>query len=121
MTDRTKCWRGLGAAKRQAISYGVPSELFISDNQELAEFIEEKLHRYIKSLEKTDINIKLLQIVEGNGGAGVLGPFRVGLNFIVFVVFLFAGRSLGRIFPKECRTKPTSSRPTSTETQGQQQ
>ena len=27
------------------------------------------------------------------------------------VVFLFVGRSLGRIFPKECRTKPTSSRP----------
>ena len=83
MMDGTKCWRGLGAAERRAISYGVPSELFISDNQELAEFIEEKLHRYIKSLEKTDVNIKLLQIVEGNGGAGVLGPFRVGLNFIV--------------------------------------
>ena len=84
MTDGTKCWRGLGLAERQAISYGIPSELFISDNQELAEFIEDKLHRYMKSLEKTDINIKLLQIVEGNGGARALGPYRVGLNFIVF-------------------------------------
>ena len=73
MTDGTKCWKGLLAAERREISYGLPSELFISDNQELAEFIEDKLHRYMKSLEKTDINIKLLQIVEGNGGAGVLG------------------------------------------------
>ena len=84
MTDGTKCWRGLGAAERRAISYGVPSELFISDNQELAEFIEDKLHRYIKSLKKIDVNIKLLQIVEGNGGARAHGPFRVGLNLIVF-------------------------------------
>ena len=104
MTDGTKYRRGLGAAERREIIYGVPSELFISDNQELAEFIEDKLHRYMKSLEKTDDNIKLLQIVEGNGGARALGPYRVGLNFIVFeedgVVFLFVGRSLGRIFPK---------------------
>ena len=84
MTDGTKCWRGLGAAECRAISYGIPSELFISDNQELAEFIEDKLHRYIKSLKKIDVNIKLLQIVEGNGGARAHGPFRVGLNLIVF-------------------------------------
>jgi hypothetical protein len=84
MTDGTKCWRGLLAAERREISYGLPSELFISDNQELAEFIEDKFHRYMKSIEKTDKNIKLLQIVEGNGGARALGPYRVGLNFIVF-------------------------------------
>ena len=103
MTDGTKCWRGLGAAERREISYGVPSELFISDNQELAEFIEDKLHRYMKSLEKTDDNIKLLQIVEGNGGARALGPYRVGLNFIVFEEdgsLPLRGAILGKNIPK---------------------
>jgi len=103
MMDGTKCWRGLGAAERRAISYGVPSELFISDNQELAEFIEDKLHRYIKSLEKTDVNIKLLQILEGNGGARALGPFRVGLNLIVFEEdgnLPLRGAILGKNIPK---------------------
>ena len=75
---------GVHRAERRGITYGLPLELFISDNQELAEFIEDKLNRYTKSLEKTDVNIKLLQIVEGNGGARALGPCRVGLNFIVF-------------------------------------
>ena len=84
MTDGTQCWRGLGAAERREISHGKPSELFKSENQYLAEDTEDKLHHSIKSLEKTDDNIKLLQIVEGNGGARALGPYRVGLNFIVF-------------------------------------
>jgi hypothetical protein len=103
MTDGTKCWRGLGAAERRDISYGKPSELFISDNQELAEFIEDKLHRYMKSLEKTDVNIKLLQILEGNGGARALGPYRVGLNFIVFKEdgsLPLRGAILGKNIPK---------------------
>ena len=61
------------------------------------------MHRYIKSLEKTDVNIKLLQIVEGNGGAGVLGPFRVGLNFIVVEEdgsLPLRGAILGKNIPK---------------------
>ena len=83
MTDGTKCWRGLLAAERRAISYGVPSELFLSENDELAEFVEENLHRNVNSLVTTGVNIKHLQFEEGNGGAHCLGPYRVGLNFIV--------------------------------------
>ena len=103
MTDGTKCWRGLGAAERREISHGKPSELFKSENQYLAEDTEDKLHHYIKSLEKTDDNIKLLQIVEGNGGARALGPYRVGLNFIVFEEdgsLPLRGAILGKNIPK---------------------
>ena len=103
MTDDTKCWRGLGSAERRDISYGKPSQLFKSDNKELAEDIEDKLHRYMKWLEKTDVKIKLLQIVEGNGGARALGPYRVGLNFIVFKEdgsLPLHGAILGKNIPK---------------------
>ena len=83
MTDGTKCWRGLNAAERQAIGYGEPSEVFISPNDELAAFVEKHLHRNVNSLVKSGVNIKLLQFDEGAGGAHNIGPYRVGLNFIV--------------------------------------
>ena len=103
MTDGTQCWRGLSAAERREISLGKPSQLFKSDNKVLAEYIEDKLHRHMKSLEKTDVKIKLLQIVEGNGGARALGPYRVGLNFIVFKEdgsLPLRGAILGKNIPK---------------------
>ena len=83
MTDGTKCWRGLNAAEHRAIGYGEPSEVFISANDELAAFVEKHLHRNVNSLVKSGVNIKLLQFDEGAGGAHNIGPYRVGLNFIV--------------------------------------